>query len=61
MDLNAIPDEGTPCKEKKRLKLFLEAAALSLVLPLLPKRYVAGADMTRLQTRRKSVCMLKGF
>lgn len=57
--LKAIPDEGTLCKEQKRLKPFLEAAAVLLVLPLLPKRYVAGADMTGLQTKRASSYYIK--
>ena len=48
--LKAIPDEGTLCKEEKRLKPFLEAVAVLIVLPLLPKSFVAGADMTGLQT-----------
>ena len=54
MQLNAIPDEGTLCKEEKRLKNYLEAAATLIVLPVLPKRFVASADMTGLQTRRAS-------
>lgn len=52
--LKSIPDEGTLCKEEKRLKPFLEAVAILLVLPLLPKNFVASADMTGLQTRRAS-------
>jgi len=54
LNLKAIPDEGTLCKEEKRLRPFLEALAIMLVLPLLPKKFVAGADMTGLQTRRAS-------
>ena len=54
LGLNAIPDEGTLCKEEKRLKPFLEAVAILLVLPLLPKKFIASADMTGLQTRRAS-------
>ena len=57
--LKAIPDEGTLCKEEKRLKPFLEAVAILLVLPLLPKSFVAGADMTGLQTKRKSAYYIK--
>jgi hypothetical protein len=54
MKLNNIPDEGTLCKEEKRLKPYLEAAAMLLVISLLPQRFVAGADMTGLQTQRAS-------
>ena len=54
LNLKAIPDEGTLCKEEKRLKPFLEAIAMMLILPLLPKKFVASADMTGLQTRRAS-------
>lgn len=57
--LKAIPDEGTLCKEEKRLRPFLENLAILLVLPLLPKRFVAGADMTGLQTRRQSAYYTK--
>ena len=57
--LKAIPDEGTLCKEEKRLRPFLEAVAILLVLPLLPKSFVAGADMTGLQTRRASPYYVK--
>ncbi|MBI4946864.1 MAG: hypothetical protein HY840_10755 [Bacteroidetes bacterium] len=57
--LKAIPDEGTLCKEEKRLKPFLEAVAMRLVLPLLPNSFVAGADMTGLQTKRKSAYYIK--
>lgn len=59
LGLQAIPDEGTLCKEEKRLKPFLEATALLLVLPLLPKSFVAGADMTGLQTKRASSYYIK--
>ena len=59
MNLKAIPDEGTLCKEEKRLLPFLEAAAILLVLSLLPARFVAGADMTGLQTRRASPYYIK--
>ena len=52
LGLKAIPDEGTLCKEEKRLKPYLEALAMRLVLSLLPKRFVAGADMAGLQMRR---------
>lgn len=52
--LNAIPDEGTLCKEEKRLKPFLESVAMRLVASLLPRSFVASADMTGLQTRRAS-------
>jgi len=54
LGLKAIPDEGTLCKEEKRLKPYLEALAMRLVLSLLPKRFVAGADMAGLQMRRAS-------
>ena len=59
IQLKAIPDEGTLCKEEKRLKPFLEAVAVLLVLPLLPDSFVAGADMTGLQTKRKSAYYIK--
>ena len=59
MRLSAIPDEGTLCKEEKRLLPFLEAAAILLVLPLLPDAFVAGADMTGLQTKRASPYYIK--
>src|SRR3989338_10985393 len=57
--LKSIPDEGTLCKEEKRLKPFLEAISILLVLSLLPKSFVAGADMTGLQTKRKSAYYIK--
>jgi hypothetical protein len=57
--LKVIPDEGTLCKEEKRLRPFLEGVALLLILPLLPKKYVASADMTGLQTRRASPYYVK--
>ena len=59
LGLNDIPDEGTLCKEEKRLRPFLEAMALLLIIPLLPKRFVAGADMTGLQTKRRSAYYIK--
>jgi len=59
LSLKAIPDEGTLCKEEKRLLPFLEAAAILIVLSLLPQRFVAGADMTGLQTRRASPYYIK--
>ena len=59
LGLKAIPDEGTLCKEEKRLKPFLEAVAVLLILPLLPKSFVAAADMTGLQTRRASPYYIK--
>ena len=57
--LKAIPDEGTLCKEEKRLRPFLEAVTFLLILPLLPKKFVASADMTGLQTRRASQYYIK--
>ena len=57
--LKAIPDEGTLCKEEKRLKKYLEATALLLVLSILPKSFVAAADMTGLQTKRASPYYVK--
>lgn len=59
IDLKAIPDEGTLCKEEKRLRAFLEDIAIRLVLPLLPRRFVAGGDMTGLQTKRASSYYIK--
>jgi hypothetical protein len=59
MRLKAIPDEGTLCKEEKRLRPFLENLAILLVLPLLPKSFVASADMTGLQLRRASSYYIK--
>ncbi len=59
LKLQDIPDEGTLCKEEKRLRPFLEEAAILLVLPLLPKRFVAGADMTGLQTKKASTYYIK--
>ena len=57
--LHAIPDEGTLCKEEKRLKPFLEMAAVLIVLPLLPQSFVATADMTGLQTKKASSYYIK--
>ena len=57
--LQAIPDEGTLCKEERRLKPFLEIAAVLLILPLLPKSFVAAADMTGLQTKKASSYYIK--
>ena len=59
LNLKAIPDEGTLCKEEKRLRPVLEAMAIMLILPLLPKKFVASADMTGLQTRRASPYYIK--
>jgi hypothetical protein len=59
IDLKAIPDEGTLCKEEKRLRHFLEATAILLVLPILPKNFIASADMTGLQTKRASPYYIK--
>lgn len=59
LNLAAIPDEGTLCKEEKRLRSFLEATAILIVLPLLPKNFVAGADMTGLQLRKASSYYIK--
>ena len=52
--LQAIPDEATLCREEKRLKPFLEAAAMMLVVSVLPDKWLAAADMTGLQTKRAS-------
>ena len=54
MKLSSVPDEGTLCKEEKRLRPYLEAVAMLLVVSLLPAKFVAAADMTGLQTRRAS-------
>ena len=54
LKLSGVPDEGTLCKEEKRLRSCLEAVAMLLIISLLPARFVAGADMTGLQTRRAS-------
>lgn len=59
LQLKAIPDEGTLCKEEKRLRSYLDAAAILLVLPLLPAKFVAGGDMTGLQTKRASPYYVK--
>lgn len=59
LGLKAIPDESTLCKEEKRLGFFLEDLAILLVLPLLPRKYVACADMTGLQTKRASPYYVK--
>lgn len=59
INLKAIPDEGTLCKEEKRLRPYLENVAIMLVLPILPKKFVAGADMTGLQTKRASPYYIK--
>jgi hypothetical protein len=59
LGLKAIPDEGTLCKEEKRLKPFFEALAVAIVLPLLPAKFIVGADMTGLQTKRKSAYYIK--
>ena len=59
LSLKAIPDEGTLCKEEKRLRPFIEALAILIILPLLPKLFVAGADMTGLQTKRKSAYYIR--
>ena len=37
----------------------MEAVAVLLVLPLLPNSFVAGADMTGLQTKRRSAYYIK--
>ena len=52
--LKAIPDEGTLCKEEKRLTKCLEATAILLAIAVLPQSFVAAADMTGLQTKRAS-------
>ncbi len=52
--LQAIPDEATLCREEKRLKPFLEAAAMMLTVSILPDKWLAAADMTGLQTKRAS-------
>jgi hypothetical protein len=57
--LKAIPDEGTLCKEEKRLRKFIEAVSTLLILSILPKRFVAGADMTGLQTKKASPYYIK--
>lgn len=59
LQLRSIPDEGTLCKEEKRLRSHLEAAAMLLVISLLPQHFVAGADMTGLQTKRASPYYIK--
>ena len=59
IDLKAIPDEGTLCKEEKRLRHYIESVAIMLVLSILPKKFVAGADMTGLQTKRASPYYVK--
>jgi hypothetical protein len=59
LGLKAIPDEGTLCKEEKRLRKYLEAVAMLLILPLLPKKFVASADMTGLQITRASPYYIK--
>lgn len=59
LHLKAIPDEGTLCKEEKRLKPILETVATTLILSLLPQKFVAGADMTGLQTKRASPYYVK--
>ena len=59
LNLQGIPDEGTLCKEEKRLKKYLEAAALMLAAAVLPKNFVASADMTGLATRRASPYYVK--
>ena len=59
LGLKAIPDEGTLCKEEKRLRPFLAEVAIRLVLPLLPKEYIGCADMTGLQTKQASSYYVK--
>jgi hypothetical protein len=59
LGLKAIPDEGTLCKEERRLRPYLEAAATLLVIVLLPKKFVASSDMTGLATRRASPYYVK--
>jgi hypothetical protein len=59
LKLKDIPDEGTLCKEEKRLRSYMEVTAMLLIISLLPKRFVAGADMTGLQTKRASPYYLK--
>ncbi len=54
LGLKAVPDEGTLCKEEKRLLPYLSQAAMLLVARILPQNYVGSADMTGLQTRRAS-------
>src|SRR3989338_297564 len=57
--LKAIPDEGTLCKEEKRLTKCLEATAILLAIAVLPQSFVAAADMTGLQTKRASPYYIK--
>lgn len=59
LELSSVPDEGTLCKEEKRLRRYMEQVAIALAVAVLPKRFVAGADGTGLQTRKASAYYIK--
>ena len=59
LGLKAVPDEGTLCKEERRLRPYLARASILLAKAALPRRFVAGGDGTGLQMRRRSAYYIK--
>lgn len=59
LHLESVPDEGTLCKEEKRLLPYMTKIAILLATAILPKKFVAGADGTGLQTRKASAYYTK--
>jgi hypothetical protein len=59
LGLKSVPDEGTLCKEEKRLRSYLAQASIQLVKAALPRHFVAGGDGTGLQTRKRSAYYIK--
>jgi len=57
--LKAIPDEGTLCKEEKRLRPFMAEIAIALAIAALPRRFVASSDGTGLETKKASAYFVK--
>ena len=56
---NSIPDEGTLCKEEKRLRPFIAEIAIALAIAVLPRRFVASSDGTGLETKKASAYFVK--
>ncbi|HLC32648.1 MAG TPA: hypothetical protein VJJ82_02385 [Candidatus Nanoarchaeia archaeon] len=59
LNLKSVPDEGTLCKEEKRLQKYMQQVAIALAIAVLPKHFVAGADGTGLQTTKASAYYVK--
>ena len=59
IDLKCVPDEGTLCKEEKRLRPYMAQVAITLAITILPKYFAAGADGTGLQTKKASAYYIK--